>query len=160
MSCKKNEKEEVTFTVSFNINFDGLLGIPSQFVKKDEKATKPVVIITPPGYTVVAWYKEAELINEWKFDTDVVTGNITLYAKWSDEFTVSFDSNGGSAVLPQIVKEGGRAVKPEDPTRNGDLFVAWYQDKELTNEYTFDYWWRGGSRHNALCSMAIHRPFV
>jgi hypothetical protein len=29
-------------------------------------------------------YKEAALTNQWNFGTDTVTGNITLYAKWTD----------------------------------------------------------------------------
>ena len=38
---------------------------------------------TKVGYTFVGWYKEAACTNAWNFATDVVTNNITLYAKWS-----------------------------------------------------------------------------
>ena len=135
-SCDKDERE---FTVSFNINFEGFGDIPSKIVKKGEKVANPDVP-RPYGYTFIAWYKETTLINEWKFETDVVTCDITLYAKWSqNEYTVSFESNGGSAEIPQTVKKGERVVKPEDPTRNGDLFVAWYSDAELKNEWDFSW---------------------
>ena len=55
-----------------------------------------------------------------------------------NEFTVSFDSNEGSAIPAQIVKEGKKVIKPEDPTRSGYVFVAWYKEKELTDEWEFD----------------------
>ena len=53
-------------------------------------------------------------------------------------FTVTFNSNEGSAVSPQTVEEGKRATKPDDPTRNGYLFDAWYKETALTNVWNFD----------------------
>jgi uncharacterized repeat protein (TIGR02543 family) len=41
---------------------------------------------------------------------------------------VSFDSNGGSAVLAAHVADGKLVFKPTDPTRNGYLFDGWYTD--------------------------------
>ena len=41
-------------------------------------------------------------------------------------YTVTFDSNGGSAVSSQTVEENGKAVKPADPTREGYRFDGWY----------------------------------
>jgi len=35
------------------------------------------------GYDFGGWFKEEACTNEWNFTTDVVTGNITLYAKWN-----------------------------------------------------------------------------
>lgn len=52
----------------------------------------------------------------------------------ADTFTVTFDSNGGTAVASQTVNEGDAATEPEDPTRDGYEFVAWYLDGE---EYDF-----------------------
>jgi len=39
---------------------------------------------TRSGYTFSGWYKEAGCINSWSFSADTVTGNITLYAKWTN----------------------------------------------------------------------------
>jgi len=135
ISCNKEERE---FTVSFNINFNIGFEIPSQIIKKGEKAVKPIIPYTVAYHTLIAWYKEAELVNEWNFADDLVTSDITLYAMWSqNEHTVSFESSGGSTVLSQIVKGGEKAIEPEDPTRSGYLFVAWYNDAELVNEWNF-----------------------
>ncbi len=42
------------------------------------------------------------------------------------EYTVTFDSHGGTSVAPQKVKDGGLVVKPADPTQNGYKFDGWY----------------------------------
>ena len=52
-------------------------------------------------------------------------------------FTVSFNSNGGSAVKAQSVKAGAKASKPANPTRAGYTFKGWYADKGLTEAYDF-----------------------
>jgi phosphate transport system substrate-binding protein len=56
------------------------------------------------------------------------------------QFTVSFISNGGTAVKSQKVNKFERVVKPEDPKREGYLFVAWYMDNALTNEWDFSFY--------------------
>lgn len=52
-------------------------------------------------------------------------------------YTVTFEPNGGSAVESQTVEAGQTAVRPDDPTKDGYRFVAWYSDNELTAEYDF-----------------------
>ena len=51
---------------------------------------------------------------------------------------VSFDSAGGSEVMSQAVEDGNRAVRPEDPAREGSAFGGWYADEALTTPYDFD----------------------
>ncbi len=51
--------------------------------------------------------------------------------------TVTFETNGGSAVASQTVVHGKAAEKPEAPARAGYAFAGWYSDKELTAEYDF-----------------------
>jgi phosphate transport system substrate-binding protein len=136
MSC---DKHDVRFIVSFDSN-EGSIVFP-QTIKEGEKATKPDAP-TRSGYAFDAWYKDVGLKDEWRFDIDVVTANITLYAKWEQNvFTVSFISNEGSAVLPQTVKRGETVAKPVDPTRNGHTFASWYTEMELINNWDFMVYW-------------------
>lgn len=51
--------------------------------------------------------------------------------------TVTFNSNGGSAITPATVTDGMTAAKPVNPTREGYTFGGWYTDAELTNAYDF-----------------------
>ena len=53
-------------------------------------------------------------------------------------YTVTFDSNGGSAVKAQTVKSGAKASKPADPTKEGYEFAGWYSDKSLTKAFNFN----------------------
>ena len=53
------------------------------------------------------------------------------------KFTVTFNTDGGSAVDSQSVESGKMATKPEDPTLEGSWFLGWYGDKELTKEFDF-----------------------
>ena len=53
-------------------------------------------------------------------------------------YTVTFDSNGGSAVKAQAVKNGAKASKPADPAKSGCEFAGWYTDKSLTKAYNFN----------------------
>lgn len=48
------------------------------------------------GKYFVGWFKDIHLTEEWDFETDTVTGNMTLYAKWEDENLVTPDTDEGS----------------------------------------------------------------
>jgi uncharacterized repeat protein (TIGR02543 family) len=54
------------------------------------------------------------------------------------EFTVTFDSRGGSAVAAQTVKEGGKLTEPKEPARDGYAFDAWYKEEAFTAAWNFD----------------------
>lgn len=59
--------------------------VPSQTVKYNETANKPADP-TKSGYTFAGWYTEEKLTNKYDFAAPV-TGNITLYAKWTRNYT-------------------------------------------------------------------------
>ena len=71
------------YTVTFDANGHGTAP-DEQSVDYGTKATEPTAP-TAFGYTFGGWYKESECTNAWNFATDVVTGNITLYAKWTEK---------------------------------------------------------------------------
>ena len=52
--------------------------------------------------------------------------------------TVTFESNGGSAVAVQTVADGSKVVKPADPTREGFVFDGWCPDAACTTVFDFD----------------------
>ena len=53
------------------------------------------------------------------------------------KYTVTFNSNGGSAVASQKVPEGSKVTAPTAPTKEGFLFDGWYTDAALTQSYDF-----------------------
>ena len=55
------------------------------------------------------------------------------------EFTVTFESNGGSSVEAKIVKEGEKVTKPSpDPTKDENTFAAWFKEAGFATEWNFD----------------------
>lgn len=54
-------------------------------------------------------------------------------------YTVTFQSNGGSAVAPVSgLHSGDKVTKPADPTKSDFMFSGWYQDSALTDAWDFD----------------------
>src|SRR5690606_41080557 len=82
--------------------------VADQRILYNKKVASPTTP-TQPGYAFAGWYKDAAFSTAWNFDADVVTGNTTLYAKWSNiggggegssnyTYTLSFMTNEGTAV--------------------------------------------------------------
>ena len=70
------------FTVTFNSQ-GGSPVAPITEVESGETISKPTPDPTRDGHTFVGWFKEAAYTNAWNFETDTVTRNITLHAKWN-----------------------------------------------------------------------------
>lgn len=63
---------------------------------------------------------------------------LTIDVKYDlDEHTLTFETNGGSAVNPITVRHGNAVARPADPTKDKYTFIGWYADPEFTEEYDF-----------------------
>lgn len=122
--------------VSFNRNGHGTAPA-SQTVELNGKATKPADP-TAEGYVFRGWYTTAACTTEFDFNTPI-TADTTLYAKWNETYTVTFNvGRHGTAPTAQTVENGGKATKPENPTAKGWRFDGWYTDERCTAGYDFD----------------------
>ena len=122
--------------VSFNANGHGTAPA-RQTVELNGKAVKPADP-TAEGYVFRGWYTTAACTTEFDFNTPI-TADTTLYAKWDEIYTVTFNVGGhGTAPAPQKVENGGKATKPEKPTAKGWRFDGWYTDEKCTARYDFD----------------------
>ena len=114
---------------------------------------------TKPGHTFNGWYTDSALTQAWNFD-DWVTGELRLYAGWTvNQYTITFDTNGGSEIAPITQDYGTEITAPDNPTRKGYTFKGW--DKEIPetmpaenitvkaqweiNQYTITFDTNGGS---------------
>ncbi|WEK54567.1 MAG: InlB B-repeat-containing protein [Candidatus Cohnella colombiensis] len=122
-----------TYTVSFASNSGS--AVANQTVSYDGTATQPTAP-TRSGYVFSGWYSDAALTTTYNFGAQV-RSNITLYAKWTAVYTVSFTSNGGTSVASQSVEHGNKAVEPTAPTKPGYTFRGWYSDDTFTEAYSF-----------------------
>ena len=66
------------------------------------------------------------------FDSVYQPSGVATYA------TVSFDTDGGTAIADQTVRVGAKAEKPADPTKSGYTFAGWYKEDTFTTVFDFD----------------------
>jgi len=107
---------------------------------------------TRKGYTFKGWDKE--------IPETMPAGNITVKAQWEiNQYTITFDTNGGSEIPPITQNYGTEITAPDSPTRKGYTFKGW--DKEIPetmpaenitvkaqweiNQYTITFDTNGGS---------------
>lgn len=98
-----------------------------------ETITIPDAVPERYGYDFLGWSVKAVPAENDKLlkagDTVTVDGDVVFTAQWKlKEYTVSFDSKGGTKVDSQIVEHGSTATKPGNPHRNDYTFKGWYLD--------------------------------
>ena len=138
---KELPKAVKQYKVTFNS--DGGTKVAQQFIEEGKVASMP----TNPkknGYTFVEWQLNGKKYN---FNTQV-TKDITLKAKWKKveqqvqpttpvpapaepapvplkEYTITFNSDGGTTIESQTVKEGNKVTRPTDPIKTDYAFIEW-----------------------------------
>lgn len=125
--------EPVYYTVTFVTN-GGSVPLP-QKIKSGETARKPSGF-SKYGYVFVGWYTDSALTKSFNFATPIEK-DTKLYAKWNKLHTVTFVTNGGTAVASQTVENGKTATKPESPTNGSFEFLGWYADSGLSTSFNF-----------------------
>ena len=81
------------------------------------------------GYTFSGWYKQSACTTPWNFDTDTVSSDTTIYAKWTpNPYTITFDPNGGTVVgqATKTVNFDANYGDMPSATRTGYTFTGWY----------------------------------
>ena len=104
------------------------------------------------GYTFIGWDRE--------IPKTVPAENMTITAQWEiNQYTITFDTNGGSEIAPITQDYGTNITAPADPTREGYTFIGWDRDIPVTmpaenitvtaqweiNRYTITFDTAGGS---------------
>ncbi len=82
-----------------------------------------------------ATYADWDFASVWSINGERNNGYPHL--QWQNARRVFFDSQGGSAVAWQSVKEGATAAEPAKPTRSGYNFIGWYKEPACTNAWDF-----------------------
>ena len=80
---------------------------------------------TRKGYTFKGWDKE--------IPETMPAENITVKAQWEiNQYTIAFDTNGGSEIAPITQDYGTEITAPDNPTREGYTFIGWDRDIPVT----------------------------
>ena len=149
--------EDVVYTATFDdseytitFNTDGGSPTPNaikDYYNKDiTDRTKDIIAPVKDGYTFKGWEPAIP---------SVITSDMTIKAQWQiNQYTISFDTDGGSEIASITQDYSSAITKPSDPTKEGYRFVGWDKDIPSTmpaenmtvkaqwqiNEYTLSYY--------------------
>ena len=145
----KAQWETNQYTITFDTNGGSEIApITQDYGTKITAPDNP----TRKGYTFKGWDKE--------IPETMPAENITVKAQWEiNQYTIAFDTNGGSEIVPITQDYGTKITAPDNPTRKGYTFKGW--DKEIPktmpaenmtvkaqweiNQYTITFDTNGGS---------------
>lgn len=105
----------------------------------DTKSSEPAKTSEAATSEVVATSSETKTSSEAPATSEVVStsSEVKTSSKVDVYYTVTFETNGGSAVASQSVLEGSYATAPADPTKDGFDFDGWYKEASLTTKFVF-----------------------
>ncbi len=133
-----NEPVVQEYAITFDAN-GGSVSPSSAQTKNGKLESLPTP--THGGYDFLGWYTE-ETGGE-KVTTDTVfTKNSIIYAHWQEqtaqEYTVTFNANGGSVSTTSTTTKDGKLESLPTPTRGGYDFLGWYTQKDGGEKVTTD----------------------
>ena len=146
-------------TVTFDPNGGILAGKNTSEQRSNDSVQYKPDDPTKEGHFFLGWYKDPACTQRWDF-SDWVTEDMTLYAGWRIlNYTIFFDSAGGSAIDPITQNYGTTINAPAAPTKTGYTFTGWDKtipatmpagDMTITaqwsiNQYTISFDTAGGS---------------
>lgn len=121
--------KKVNYTVKFE-TFGGT-AVDSVSVLNGKSATKPADP-TKEGFIFVGWYADGEYRTPYTFGTDIVTADITVYARWIEdtgagEHVISFDLGyDGAPTLENRTTAGGKLFAAPTVSRENYNFLGWW----------------------------------
>ena len=156
------------YTVKFDPNaesgeYEGTMA-DQPFTYDVEQALKANAF-TKTGYSFDGWNTQKDGKGKAYADKESVKnlatkGTVTLYAQWKiNQYTITFDTDGGSKIDPITQDYGTTVTAPDDPTKTGYTFVGWdvaipatMPAKNMTitakwkiNQYTITFDTKGGT---------------
>lgn len=117
----------------YHITFESNGGSAVTEVKfaEGQKAVKPADP-TKEHCTLVGWYIDEELTQEFDFDAVPENKDIKLYAKWN--VSIFFEVNGGNELAAYRADANDLVILPIAVDDEGQQFLGWYYDAELENK--------------------------
>ncbi len=121
----------VTFVVDYEIVIDSytIVGAFDSYTAGIAVDLPTVVTIVPDGYTFEGWYdndgRTGSVCTQIPTSS---TGDLTFYAGWDvKQFTITFDTDGGTAIPPITQDYNTGITAPGNPTKEGYTFSGWDQ---------------------------------
>ena len=111
------------------INDHGISGteMPTEWIQSKE-------LVNIFNYSVTRWNAthDGELqLNYWEWHQGEYP-RVSTNSVWRPDVKITFNSNGGAAVVDKYIVSGSEALPPQRPLRDGYIFAGWYKDPGLT----------------------------
>ena len=107
------------YTISFDTDGGSTIAPVTQDYNSEVTAPENP---TKTGYSFAGWDKE--------IPATMPAENMTIKAQWTiNQYTISFDTDGGSTIAPVTQDYNSEVTAPENPTKTGYSFAGW--DKEI-----------------------------
>ena len=145
---RTNKEGEAYLTAPFTVTFEtngGTTKIDSQLVMEGDKVTKPADPARYDAtrlksdelkgkYEFMGWFKDKELTKAWDFQSDVVTGDTTIYAKWG--VRVRFDTGEGANLEDKVLEIGSKLSEADCalPRIPGREVARWTYTSGITDD--------------------------
>ena len=109
-----------------------------RFLDKDGKLLKQETVsyggaATAPGAPEVAQF----MFKKWDVDFSVITEDLIVKAIYSPLYTLSFNTDGGTAIDDAIYLPEDIPATPVDPQKDDLVFRGWFADEEFTVPFDF-----------------------
>ena len=128
----------------FNINFFNCADMSTKAVKFEAPLIKGMPTHDPErpagvdkDYEFAGWYLDPGFSVEvdWE-NTTMPADGISVYAKWvAPQYELSFETNGGDFIDSISVTKGDVIKELPVPVKDGDVFLGWYTDPQMTKKY-------------------------
>lgn len=120
---------------TYDVTFDSNEGsaVTTQTVNGGESATEPADP-TRSGYVFDGWYTDDTTFNNLYNFADPVSDNVTLYAKWNQIYTITYNLNGGAndGSNPATYTVDTATITLASPTRAGFVFDGWFEQSDFS----------------------------
>ncbi len=127
-----------SYNISYVLN-DGVNDAmnPSNYTIESNLSILPA---TKTGFTFDGWFSDPSFTSPVIQSINPGTfGDLVLYAKFTvNQYTLTFDTKGGSEIDALTLDFGSELTAPEPPTKTGYTFAGWYSDENYSEKFIFD----------------------
>ena len=131
---------KTTATVKFDVNIEGYEtnSVKDKTVSIGKRVPVSKAYITgdnPNNLQLYGWYTDAACTQAWDFKEDRVEGDMTLYAKWVEQYTVNYYVNDNLVKSDLAFK--GDLLTEDASLVAGFKYLGTYLDADYTTRYDY-----------------------